>query len=485
VIDKIEGEYQIIMSKTLQNIKQNLYEIETIVSTDIIVQLLKKYHIDTANLKKIISLYQQEFHFLEKYEDDIIVKILDKKLEYFVKNTIDETKISLYHTQILIAMTFIEDKAKDILELKNQNIEKAYQANINYINSLEIENFYSIKKLELNSLQDKKEIYIVGENGDGKTLFLQSLVIALKGVTEGDIFNITKLQKEMHTKVFFDNDIRFFIEDGEYQNLFAYGSNRNNSCKMEVDKIGYLTLFNSSLDLNNPINWLINLYNATKDNQKLTINLEKAKEIIQKLLNCDIEIEVSYDRVEFQEKGTVVSFEQLSAGYKSVIIIICDMLKRLSKNQTDIKNIADFKGIVLIDEVELHLHPKWKYEFITTLRNIFPNIQFIVTTHSPTVILGASKEAVFYKIYKENTEVKISQQIANKGYTNNTIISSPLFDLGTMASRDFDNSKFTSDDFIYEKIHKIVAKKISTQNIMDDREIIKLIEAEMAKYDKS
>jgi predicted ATP-binding protein involved in virulence len=99
----------------------------------------------------------------------------------------------------------------------------------------------------------------------------------------------------------------------------------------------------------------------------------------------------------------------LSAGYRGVITIICDMIARLSAKQK-VKVISDFQGIVLIDEVELHLHPKWQYGFMNKLREIFPLIQFIVTTHSSTVLLGASMEAVYYNIYKKDGVVKISEQ---------------------------------------------------------------------------
>ena len=111
----------------------------------------------------------------------------------------------------------------------------------------------------------------------------------------------------------------------------------------------------------------------------------------------------------FTEKGSEVSFEQLSAGYRGVITIICDMIARLSEKQ-QVEHIKDFQGIVLIDEVELHLHPKWQYSFMNKLREIFPLIQFVVTTHSPTVLLGAGMEAVYYQIYKEDGIVKISKQ---------------------------------------------------------------------------
>jgi predicted ATP-binding protein involved in virulence len=64
----------------------------------------------------------------------------------------------------------------------------------------------------------------------------------------------------------------------------------------------------------------------------------------------------------------------------------------------------------LIDEIELHLHPKWQYGFMQKLRDTFPLLQFIVTTHSPTVLLGASMDAVYYHIYKKEGIVAVSEQ---------------------------------------------------------------------------
>lgn len=266
--------------------------------------------------------------------------------------------------------------------------------------------------------------------------------------------------------------------DLEYKNLYAYGANRNNNCQMLEDESGFLTLFDTKLDLKNPITWLkvIDHRESRKEKNILTVN--QAKNLLKSLLNSDVEIEISPDDVVFKEKGSIVSFEQLSAGYKGVITIIADLLVRLSENQPYVKDIKDFKGIVLIDEVELHLHPKWKYDFVKKIRNIFPNIQFIMTTHSPTVLLGASKEAVFYKIYKEEGEVKISNQIANEGYTNNSLVSSPLFDLETITSRDYDK-RISSDDYVYDKIHERVSLKIKENINIDEDEILKLIDKEL------
>jgi predicted ATP-binding protein involved in virulence len=170
-----------------------------------------------------------------------------------------------------------------------------------------------------------------------------------------------------------------------------------------------LSLFSGEYDLKSPTKWLQYLdYSEQKENSNV-ITVVEAKELLNHLLNSDIEIDISPNGVTFKEKGSEVSFDQLSAGYKGVITIICDLIARLSEKQ-QVESIADFKGVVLIDEVELHLHPKWQYSFMQKLRTTFPLIQFIVTTHSPTILLGAGMEAVYYQIYKEEGVVKVSEQ---------------------------------------------------------------------------
>ncbi|MDN5110854.1 AAA family ATPase [Aliarcobacter butzleri] len=372
-----------------------------------------------------------------------------------------------------------------LLTVLNQDLKQNNTSNqteeISYVKSINIKNFYSIKDINLENLDDKKEIYILGENGDGKSLFLQALTVGLKGVEEGDVFNLVKSQKEHYElKIEDSNSNTYDSNDKEnvYKNLFAYGANRNNNCQMKEDESGYLTIFNPSWDLKNPIEWLKYLDHSEKSGKSNIVSVEMAKKLLQELLNSDVQIDITPETVTFKEKGSFVTFEQLSAGYKGVITIVADLLVRLSDNQPNVSSIHEFKGIVLIDEVELHLHPKWKYNFVKRLRDIFPKIQFIMTTHSPTVLLGASKEAVFYKIYKEDGEVKISNQMANEGYTNNSLISSPLFDLGTITSRDYDKT-ISSDDYIYDKIHQRISEKLKDNINMSEDEILKLIDKEL------
>ena len=81
-----------------------------------------------------------------------------------------------------------------------------------------------------------------------------------------------------------------------------------------------------------------------------------------------------------------LDLSQLSDGERSFLAMICDLGRRLALANPLIENPLDGAGVVLIDELELHLHPKWQREVTEKLRTTFPNIQFIATTHSPFVI---------------------------------------------------------------------------------------------------
>lgn len=96
------------------------------------------------------------------------------------------------------------------------------------------------------------------------------------------------------------------------------------------------------------------------------------------------------------EKGrNLLSITQLSHGEKLIFAIIGDIIRRISITQPNLKNPLEGKGVILIDEIEQHLHPSWQRTIIPNLRKTFPNIQFIVTTHSPQVLSNVPRENVF------------------------------------------------------------------------------------------
>lgn len=94
------------------------------------------------------------------------------------------------------------------------------------------------------------------------------------------------------------------------------------------------------------------------------------------------------------ENGADVRFEQMSAGQKALTALFGDIARRLILLNPKLDNPLEGQGIVLVDEIELHLHPKWQQGVLLNLQKSFPNIQFIVTTHSPQVLSTVDKSNI-------------------------------------------------------------------------------------------
>ena len=98
-----------------------------------------------------------------------------------------------------------------------------------------------------------------------------------------------------------------------------------------------------------------------------------------------------------EEKGhNPFGFDTLSSGYAAVLDIIVDLIMRMEKNADKSFRFLQ-PGIVLIDEIETHLHLEMQRNILGLLTTLFPNIQFIVTTHSP-FILNSLKDVVIYDL---------------------------------------------------------------------------------------
>lgn len=89
-----------------------------------------------------------------------------------------------------------------------------------------------------------------------------------------------------------------------------------------------------------------------------------------------------------------IPLSQMSDGYKNTISLIADIAYRMAilNPQLGTNVLNDTDGVVLIDEIDLHLHPEWQHRILSDLQDIFPKIQFIVTTHAPTVISSVKSE---------------------------------------------------------------------------------------------
>ena len=99
--------------------------------------------------------------------------------------------------------------------------------------------------------------------------------------------------------------------------------------------------------------------------------------------------------VMFQTPTGLVPIEALSDGFRSVFVIITELLLRLSLTTDDPNKILEREAVCLIDEIDAHLHPKWQERVLPGLRALFPNVQFIATTHSPYVVSTVAPHEIF------------------------------------------------------------------------------------------
>ena len=131
----------------------------------------------------------------------------------------------------------------------------------------------------------------------------------------------------------------------------------------------------------------------------------------------DLWVDKTVETTILDEKGKLVDstkqqplrVRQLSDGERSIIAMVFDIARRLILlNEKDEAPIKNGRGIVLIDEIDLHLHPEWQRKIVTDLPRVFPNLQFIATTHSPQTIGETAPGHVV--ILEEGGKVKIEPE---------------------------------------------------------------------------
>jgi len=139
---------------------------------------------------------------------------------------------------------------------------------------------------------------------------------------------------------------------------------------------------------------------SMQQNEETPVLQSIRRAAIAALENCTglkFDFEQSRVRVEFEDNITI-PFEHLSDGQRTILGLFCDIARRAAILNPHLGGDAssETKGVILIDELDLHLHPKWQRRIIEDLRRVFPNIQFICTTHSPFLIqsLRTSEELI-------------------------------------------------------------------------------------------
>lgn len=323
---------------------------------------------------------------------------------------------------------------------------------------LELHNFRNMKLKEIdfcnNEVKSKNFTALIGDNGVGKTAILEAITkgftpiirtVSDKAVKECDINNNDIMQGEkwtainlnikledeiftwynkrrVTTKVMFDEKVNKVLdlknmkakyehcyENGSLPLVLYYGINR---VITEIPKRGHIRETKIEDSLKNcfdNVNYFRDFYDwfkteedielrEQKENTKYkNIKLDSVRTAIERMIPGykNLRIKLNPSRMIITNKeGIHLRIEQLSGGYKAILSIVSDIAKRLATANPSSKNPLEEHGIILIDELDLHLHPKWQKTIANDLKRTFPNCQFIVTTHSPFIIQSLNKEEV-------------------------------------------------------------------------------------------
>jgi predicted ATP-binding protein involved in virulence len=121
------------------------------------------------------------------------------------------------------------------------------------------------------------------------------------------------------------------------------------------------------------------------------------------------------------KQGQELIINQLSDGERCLLAMVSDLARRLATVNPGLADPLQGEGIVLIDEIELHFHPKWQRGILPTLSSTFPNCQFIVSTHSPQIVSDVQPDAI-YLLRQTPQGLIASHAVGSYGRDSNQIL---------------------------------------------------------------
>ncbi|KAA6326732.1 DNA replication and repair protein RecF [termite gut metagenome] len=239
--------------------------------------------------------------------------------------------------------------------------------------------------------------------------------------------------------------------------------------------------------------WLMQLdYAAKKEKKAAAHRLTKIKELICGNLFPEIDdfkFETSdtlHNSVLFRTKDGWFPYTQLGYGYQSMLSWVIDLCKRMFERYPDSENPLSESAIVLVDEIDLHLHPKWQRDIISFLSKAFPNVQFIVTTHSPLVIQSMDNVNL-YVLHREGNKVKVEHSsVSNfRGWTVEEILRDTMRLESDIHSNEYQQSiqKFDEGLDQNDKIKVIEAYKELCEILHPENPVRRLLELQLPNLD--
>ena len=200
------------------------------------------------------------------------------------------------------------------------------------------------------------------------------------------------------------------------------------------------TNFTTQINEDEPIStferWMVYLdYRIHKSQNKdlkskrlMKLGIDAINEMLPE--GVDFDSVTSEGRILFNANGQKVPTIAMSDGYRSILALSGDLIWRLIQAFPNSDNPLKEEGVVLIDELDIHLHPTWQREIAIWLQEQFPKLQFIVATHSPFIAGGAGKDALTLKFdIKEGKSVVVPVTDDISAYNVDNILKSKAFEV--------------------------------------------------------
>lgn len=285
-----------------------------------------------------------------------------------------------------------------------------------YITKLTINKVRHLKNISIPLSENQiKHLILTGKNGSGKTSVVEALARYLDKIFTGERENAFRnCQKELDIKL--NNKIESIPElaDKYHYILAYYDAARVFQAERprQIEKVKLQDYYGlTEFPRKEFVKYLLDLKmtealarnnNKTEKADEIQTWFAKLEQLLKQIFD-DKTVELEFDEETFefhilQHGKEPFDFNTLSSGYQAVLDIILDIIMRM-QNQTQRSFDFNLPGIVLIDEIETHLHLELQKNIMPFLTTIFPNIQFIVTSHSP-FILNSIRNVVIYDLEK-------------------------------------------------------------------------------------
>lgn len=379
------------------------------------------------------------------------------------------------------------------LEMQSADFTSVIHTNQVFLESIELSNFMCFDQLKLDLSPGRKTSpdreawhLLLGENGVGKSSVLKAISIALMG----DEYR-SKLSRDLHPKKLLkqgkhsgyikliynesnEANVEFSSKDDVIKanvaepptNLIGYGSVRllpKNGIKPEDGifngiKVG--NLFDYSIAMNNANEWLLSL--PKKEFERAATSLKDLMLLDDDLIRDQKKKEI---RIRFSD-GRTSFIDDLSDGYKTVYAMTADIMSTLSS-----ENLPYYlaQGIVLIDEIGTHLHPRWKMQVVERLRKAFPKLQFVVSSHEPLCLRGLGAGEVIVLSKNEKGQIVAQTDLPDPSELRvDQILTSEFFGLRSTID--------AGTEALFEEYYTILAKDDADRNPNEVRRLLELSE---------